>query len=52
MNVKEQWIAKGFKQAYDTYSKFEKGYKIDISPFLNFVPIGCHQEVDILWVER
>ena len=31
---------------------FEKGYKIDISPFLNFVPIGCHQEVDILWVER
>jgi len=31
---------------------FEKGYKIDVSPFLNFMPIGCHQEVDILWVER
>lgn len=32
--------------------RFDRGDKIDITPFLNFVPIGCHQVFDLLWVER
>ena len=31
---------------------FDEGYKIDVSTFDIFTPIGCHQEVDLSWVKR
>jgi len=44
MNVKEQWIAKGFKQSYDIYSKFEKGYKI-LEEYFDCIPEAEREEV-------
>ena len=32
--------------------KFGDNLKIDISKFIDFIPIGCHQEVDIKWMKR
>jgi hypothetical protein len=31
---------------------FDKGFKIDILPFDNIVPISCHQEFAYSWIER
>ncbi len=33
-------------------SQFEKGYKIDPSCFIDFVPNACHQEVSLNWIQR
>jgi len=33
-------------------AKFEAGYKIDVSKLYGFVPIGCHQVVDPVWIAR
>jgi len=32
--------------------KFDEGFKIDIKPFIEFIPIGCHQEVPYSWIRR
>jgi len=32
--------------------EFDAGYKVDVSSFKDFTPIGCHQEVSLPWIER
>ena len=45
MNIKDQWIAKGFKQAHDTYIKYEKGYEI-LMDYFDCIPEAEREDVD------
>jgi len=45
MNVKDQWIAKGFSQGRETYVKYEKGYEI-LMDYFDCIPEAEREDVD------